>query len=59
MTVYMICDKLVIVAKMNVGKQHEMVRSRADFNFEVREESPGSPGAEMPGVFVPSARKGS
>jgi hypothetical protein len=27
--------------------------------MQFREESPGSPGAEMPGVFMPSAKKGS
>lgn len=34
-----------------------MVSSRS--SLKRVEESPGSPGAEMPGVFVPSAKVGS
>lgn len=56
----MIChvdrDILCLVASERIYK-HEMVSSRG--SFLGAEESPGSHSAEMPVVFVPSARVGS
>ncbi len=51
-----ILDIVCVVASERIHK-HEMVSSRGSFTGA--EESPGSHSAEMPVVFVPSAKVGS